>query len=370
MKTSTILKSGAGINRDFNMKALHDEMQEARKGGDSVTLRSYLAANKDPNYTPEQFYRDLGVDLSSMHVDKMLSTTNDVNRWLFPEVVRDAVLVGLDYTPFYGSLIAAEEQIDNTGITMPSMDFRNVDRNEVRLRDTNEGATITEGQIVTWQSKQVNVRKKARGLKQTYESIMFTPIDLAAIYFEELGVQLGADLDAELIQILFNGDQADGSQAAPVIGAASQGTLSYQDIARTWIRFARLGRQSTVMIASENDANTLLNMAEFKKTQIPNGVTPSGVTLNISRPLPTTQDIFTHDAIPDGKIIFLDRRRAAVQLTAMPLLVESERIVSRQITGEFVSIITGFANLFKDGRLVLDYTTSLTTNPGPVPPVR
>ena len=38
--------------------------------------------------------------------------------------------------------------------------------------------------------------------------------------------------------------------------------------------------------------------------------------------------------------------------------------------GEYVSIITGFANLFRDARLVLDYTTSLSTNPGPSVPIR
>jgi hypothetical protein len=95
-----------------------------------------------------------------------------------------------------------------------------------------------------------------------------------------------------------------------------------------------------------------------------------GPVLNLNTPLPQTQDIYTHPNIPDGKLILVDKRRFAIQLTAMPLLLESEKVVSRQIQGEFASIITGFANLFKNGRLVLDYTTSLTTNPGPTVPFR
>ena len=369
--------TGVGVNPDFNTRAFHEEMQKLRKnsadGGADVTLKSYLADSYGPDMSPERFYKDLGIDIGRMTVEKMLNTS-ELNRWLFPEVVRDAVLQGLSYTPFYGVITAGEENIPSTGITMPAMDFTSTDMSEVKLRDTNEGASITEGEIITWSEKQVTVKKKARGLMQTYESIMFCPIDLAAIYFEEMGQQLGADLDTDLINIAFNGDQADGSQAAPVIGAASANTLTYQDMVRAWTRFARLGRTSTVMLTSENDASTILNLPQFQRSVFPGAQTPAqtqgGPLLNLRVPLPTTQDIYPHDAIPDGKLVLVDTRRFAIQLTAMPLLLESERLVQRQIQGEFASIITGFANLFKNGRLVLDYTTSLATNPGPTVPIR
>jgi hypothetical protein len=369
--------TGCAVGPELNTKVMHEDMQTLRKAagddGRDVTLKSYLQDTWGADMTPELFYKQLGLDISRMSVQKMLNTS-ELNRWLFPEVVRDAVLQGLTYTPFYGVLTAGEENIPSTGLTMPAMDFTTVDMDEVRLRDTNEGATITEGQIITWSEKQVTVKKKARGLMQTYESIMFCPIDLAAIYFEEMGQQLGADLDSDLINIAFNGDQADGSQAAPVIGAATAGTLTYQDIVRAWIRFARIGRTSTVLLTSENDASTILNLPQFQRTVFPGAMTTAqmqgGPTLNLNVPLPQTQDIYTHPAIPDGKLILIDKRRFAIQLTAMPLLLESEKIVSRQIQGEFASIITGFANLFKNGRMVLDYTTSLATNPGPTVPFR
>jgi hypothetical protein len=315
--------------------------------------------------TPESFYRDAGVDLRAMTVEKILNTT-DLNRFLFPEIIRDAIRQGLEYAPFYRRLIAAEERIESTGITMPSMDLSTTLENEgIRLRDTNQGATITEAEIMVWAEKQVTVKKKARGLLQTYESIMFTPIDLARIYFEELGTRLGVDLDKDLINIAINGDQADGSQASPVIGAAVANTLAYTDLTRAWTRFRRIGRNSTVMLVSEADAQTILDMAQFQQTVFPNAQTPSGVTLNVNRPLPNAQDLLVHDAVPTGKILFVDTARAFVQLTAMPLLTETERIIRRQLEGEFVSLITGFANIFRNGRMVLDYTTNLSTNPGP-----
>jgi hypothetical protein len=363
----------SALDKDaFPMEQFHKEMQRLRKNRKDVSLKSYLedTYGKDGDHakvSPQEFYRQLGIDLKDMTVEKMLNTS-ELNRWLFPEIFRDAIRRGLEYTPFHSGLVAAEETINGTGLTMPFMDFSSIDRDEVRLRDTNEGATITEGEIIAWSEKQVTIKKKARGLKQTYESIMFTPIDLAAIFFEELGTQLGADLDRELIAVAINGDQADGSEAAPVIGAAVANTLGYQDLTRAWIRFRRIGRNSSVMLMSEADAITVLNMPEFQRSIPAGATTPSTVSLNIATPLPTSQDIFVHDAIPTGKIILIDRARAFIQLTAMPLLIESEKIVSRQIEGEYVSIITGFANIFKDGRLILDYTTNTTTNPGPQPP--
>lgn len=365
---------GVAVGADFNTEAFHKELQALRQRRKDVTLKGALADVYGDEMTPERFYRDLGIDLGGMTVEKMLNT-GELTRWLFPELFRDAILRGLTYTPFYGTLVAAEETINSTGITMPAMDFTTVDPNELRLRDLNEGATITESQIIAWSEKQVTIKKKARGLRQTYESIMFTPIDLAAIYFEELGTQLGADLDAELVDVALNGDQADGSAAAPVIGVTTANTLTYADLARAWIRFRKIGRNSTVMLMAEDEALTILSLPEYQRTINATGNVPQQggfqpPTLNIANPLPTSQDILIHDSMAEGKIVLIDVARAFIQLTAMPLLIESDKIVSRQLNGEYVSIITGFANIFNDGRMVIDVTTNLTTNPGPAVPDR
>lgn len=355
------------VNREYNMKAFHHDMQKLRQQGQDISLKRFLADTYGAEYTPEKFYGELGIDLNGMTVEKMLST-DDLTRYLFPEVFRDAIVRGLDYTPIYGRLVTGEERIESTGLTMPKMDWTTIDQSEIQLRDTHEAATITEGEIMVWAEKTVNIRKKARGLKQTYESLMFTPIDLARVFFEELGVKLGADLDREAINVLLNGDQANGSESAPVIGAGTANTLMYRDIARAWTRFRRLGRNSSIMLADEVDTLTILDMPEFQRTIPAGATTREGVpNLNVVNPLPSSQDIYVTDAVPTGMLVLVDTARAMVQLTAMPLLIETEKIVSRQLNGEYVSIITGFANIFKDGRLVLDYRTSLATNPGPVP---
>lgn len=357
------------VGREYNMKAFHHDMQKLRQQGHDVSLKSFLADTYGAEYSVEKFYGELGIDPSGMTVEKMLST-DDLTRYLFPEVFRDAIVRGLEYTPIYGRLVTSEERIESTGLTMPKLDWTTIDQSEIQLRDTNEAATITEGEIMVWAEKTVNIKKKARGLRQTYESLMFTPIDLARVFFEELGVKLGADLDRDAINVLLNGDQENGSESAPVIGASTANTLAYRDIARAWTRFRRIGRNSSIMLASEADTLTVLDMTEFQRTVFPGATQRDGVpTLRVVNPLPSSQDVYVTDAVPTGMLVLVDTARAMVQLTAMPLLIETDKIVSRQINGEYVSIITGFANIFKDGRLALDYRTNLSTNPGPQPVV-
>ena len=360
--------SGVGVTAGFAMDKFHGELQKIRESENAdLTLRDAIKQVWGDDMTPEKFYRDLGVDIRSMEntVQKLL-TTADNNRWLLPEIIRDAIRIGLQYTPFYSKLVAGEENINGTGLTMPYIDWRTAATADLQLRDVAESASIPLAQTIVWRQKVVNIHKTARGLSQTYESIQFTPISLATMYFEELGVRLGADLDRSLVNVAINGEQADNSEAAPVMGATTANTLTYLDIARAWVRFKRIFRNSTVMLMSEADALTVLNMDQFLFIQYPGGVSQSGVTLNVNTPLPSSQDIYIHESMTTGQIVFIDVKRFAIQITAQPLLTESDKIISRQINETFVSLITGFAVLFKDGRLVLDYTTSIGANPGPV----
>ena len=51
-----------------------------------------------------------------------------------------------------------------------------------------------------------------------------------------------------------------------------------------------------------------------------------------------------------------------MQLTARPLLVESEKIVRTQVAGTYASIITGFANVQRNARVVVDGSLAFSTN--------
>jgi hypothetical protein len=338
------------VTKAFDVKTLHFDLQKQRQQGDDVTLKGALQDLFGADYTPEQFYAQLEIDLSKMTVEKLI-TTSESTKWLFPEIFRDAIRKGLGYAPFHPALVTSEEQIDSTGITMP---FFNPPVSD--FREVNQGANIAEG-VLTWGEKQVTIKKRAMGLKQTYESIMFTPIALAAIYFEDLGTQLGRGLDADFVEVLLNGDQADGSEAPITYGVDTINSLTYADIVYVWLRMTRDARRPTAMIANIDTALRLLLLEPFFNRQQPY---PPVAQLNLQTPLPNEQDLYIHDDVPEDQIIFVDPTRAVVQLTAMNLLIESERIVSRQLVGDYASIITGFANVFGDARRILDLDVDRT----------
>jgi len=346
------------VTKELSPKALHFKMQQMRTEGKDITLKQYLPQVFGEDISPDQYYAKLGINLGSMTVEKLLNMDGDA-RWLFPEIFRDAIRKGLAYAPFYSKLVVGEETIANTGITMPWYNA-----SSAAMREVKEGSDITTGSM-TWESKQVTIKKRARGLLQTYESIMFTPIKLASIYFEDLGIQLGAELDSDLVNIGINGDQPNGSEAAVLMGVTTTGTLHYSDIVRAWVRQNRMNRPARAMLTNEETAVTILNMAAF---QLPvKSLGSPLVELNLQSALPANQDLFVHSDVPDSQIIMIDTTKAFVQLTAMKLLIESERLVSKQLNGQYSSIITGFANIFSDARIILDYSEDIKNEPGPTP---
>jgi len=126
--------------------------------------------------------------------------------------------------------------------------------------------------------------------------------------------------------------------------------LLYTDLVAAWIRGSRLGRLYDTIIAGEAMANKIMNLTEFKDKQA--GTPQQSMVLN--EILPSQSQVFVSAQVPADKIILLDKRFALVKLTSAPLLVEGEKIVSKQIQGSYASITTGFANIFRDARVVID----------------
>jgi hypothetical protein len=58
----------------------------------------------------------------------------------------------------------------------------------------------------------------------------------------------------------------------------------------------------------------------------------------------------------------IDSQSALIKLNAKPLMVESERIVSNQTEATYASLTTGFANIFRDGRVIMDQSLDFASN--------
>lgn len=314
--------------------------------------------------SPESFYASLGINTSVDSVSNLFNTddTNDL-RWLLPEIFRDALRLGLRRSAIWPNIIAAEESISQTSIKIP-----HIQMSASNPRYVGEAEQITEGTL-TFGEKTVSVKKIGKGIKIPYEVMNYVSLDVVSIFLEDFGNQLGLAQDVMAIDTIINGEQSNGSEAAPIIGTTTGvvATKAYKDYLRAWIRMARLGRRPNTIIGGENSALGTLDLAEFKTNQFgknPAGI-PSSSNLTLMTPVPANSNYFIHGNVPANKEIILDPKSCLLKLNAQPLLVESEKIVSNQTMAWYATLTTGFAKLYTDSALILNAADTIVNLPFP-----
>jgi hypothetical protein len=298
------------------------------------------------------FLADLGIDPSVDSISA-IQTIGDMDvRWLIPEIIRTAIRAGLRDAPIWPSLVASEIQSSQLKQTIPWLNM-----SDAAPRKVNEGESIPVGSI-SYGQKSVEVYKIGRGIKIPYEVVQFVSLDVVSIFLQDFGVKLGHALDTLAIDVLINGDQVDGSASAAVIGVATANTKVYKDFLKPWIRGSRMGRNFSTIIGGEDSALETLDLPEFKaRTQ---GTTEA--TLNLKTPVPKSADYFVHGNVPANQEILVDKRYALLKMNVIPLLIESDKIVSNQTIETYASLTTGFAKLFQDSVLVMDKTLAFGSN--------
>lgn len=303
----------------------------------------------------DALYQTLGINPSQNTLDSLssISDFNEGYRWLQPEVIREAVRLGLRRNPVYTDLIAAEETVDQKSVVMPQ-----VNMSDATPEVLNEAETIPVGSV-SFGEKTVRLKKIGTGLQVSDEVQKYVSLNILSLYMQDAGVKLGLGMDTMAIDVLLNGD-ADGNDSAPVIGVQNVGSIGYYDLLRAWLRMGRLGRLPSGMLSNEGAALDILQLDEFKGSNYNN----IKQTINIKTPIPQSQDYLVHGAMPTGTSLgLIDNTASLIKLNATALLVESERIAQRQMNGTYATVTTGYAKLFRDAFLLLDGSQPFTDFP-------
>lgn len=367
-----------------------DAIRQEPKGGRDIGLRQFMAENYQVNgepLTPEHLYAELDIDPQRTRVKDIMA--NEDTRYLMAEIVRDGVRqgmglamrerlasqapitsdggvqkwmqpdvfltpqnLGLVQASFFKDLIVREESVPSPTTTMPSIDL-----SKAEMKESGEAATIEEG-TVSYGSKNVTVTKKARGIKISYEAIQFNTLSLVQLFFRDAGLILGHTLNGMAVNTLVNGDVAGGSQAAAVVGVENTSNkITWFDYTRAAVRGGLIGRTFSQIIANETTALDFLNLDEVKKRYIGNPLL--GTVLRSALTMP--ESIYPSPKVPSGKVILQDPSISMVQLTAMPLMVETDKIISKQIAESYTSIMTGFAKLQRNASFIFDGGTAYSS---------
>lgn len=369
-------------------------MDARRLTGDDVNLRSFMAENyRDANgngLQPEHLFAELNInphrtqfktlmdDAEARYLgaeiirqgvkrgmgltqreqmaelrQKMLASFAPITgeqaggqRWVSPEIFLDPVNRGAVQATFYPDLVVREETVDQPQVIIPRINL-----SDAKLMDSNEAATIEEGSI-TYDTKTVTLAKKARAIKQSYESIQFSSLSLVQLFMEDVGRILGHTLNGMAVDTIINGDQADLSETAAVIGVESTvNGITWYDIARVAIQFGMIGRTGLQAIGNATSTLNYINLPEVKNKQF------AGAALlptMVKTPLQMPEELYASVKVPTNKLAIQDPSSSLVQLTAVPLMMETEKIIMKQIQGTVVSIYTGFAKLQRNASIVID----------------
>jgi len=298
----------------------------------------------------DSFYDTLGVDLSYQSVASFnaMPEFNEDFKWLVPEIIRAAVRLGIDRPTIYNKLVSAEETVTQPTVVLPL-----IKRANVPVADLGEAESIPTG-IIDFDEKRVTVKRVGTGIKVTDQVNQYTPLNIVALYLQEVGVRLALKFDILALQALINGDQEDGSDAIATIGVQTPASgLQYRDLLRAWLRMGRIGRMPSYMLSGEEMALDILTLPEFKGFA---GMTRVSTQLALDTPIPNVQNYMVTGLLRDELLMLVDTRNALVKLNVGALRVEADRIVEKGINATYVTQTTGFTTMFREARLLIDKT--------------
>lgn len=326
-----------------------ESMRKDKENPVDVSLAEFVQSKW--GITMDSFYDDLGINPSVDTVENIFTLPDDNVRWLIPEIIRDALRLGLRKNPIWRDIVAAEQTIANPSVTIPHINMSDAQPHYVGEAETIKTGTISFGQ------KTLKVNKLGRGIKIPYEVRQYVTINVIGIFLQDFGVKLNHGIDALMIDVLINGEQANGSESAPVIGVATANSFTYKDLLKIWVRMSRMGRQPTAIIGGEDAAIEALDLDEFKKRE---QGTPQK-NLNVKTPIPQSTDYYIHGSVPSNQQILIDKTSSIIKYNAQPLLVESDKIISNQTIETYASLTTGFGILYRDARVIIDKSKAFSS---------
>lgn len=355
--------SGAlGLKNSFRERVFEPlrNYRDSDKGGREIGLIEFMqtrAINTDGKpvgmlntsgqpVTWDDIWTDLAMDPARITLDNVLSLSGDV-KYLAPEIVRDFILKGFDMDQSYLDLVAGTENVDSLTVTAPWIQYANENPEAIE-----EAETIPKAKF-SWGTKTVSLGKYAKAIELTDELVLSVRLPLLSYFLQKFGIQLSVLLYNSGISTLINGDQSDSSDACAVVGVDNTTSkLTFKDFLRAWIRARRIAMRWDSLVNNENTAWKVLQISEFSAPQGAGGVVTQIDQRN--RIIPARMPQFLSESLQDDQAMLFDKSQAMILAVFRPLLVESERIVMRQISGTACSIISGYITIDRAARVILD----------------
>lgn len=270
-------------------------------------------------------------------VDKFFATSQSAV--LFPEYIARAVKVGMEEANILPDITATETRIDG-------MDYRSitsVPEDEKQLKRVAEGAAIPSTTVKT-QDSLVTLHKRGRMLVASYEAIRFQKLDLFSVTLRQIGAQIGRMHLEDAIDVILNGD--GNNNPAKTTTTAGEDELSYDDLLEFWNGFEPY--QLNTILAGSDMMLKLLSLSQMQDAAA--GLTFHGTGKLIT---PMGAKVLRTSAVPESRLIGLDRNYALELVKAGDVNVEYDKLIDRQLERAAITTISGYAKIFPDASQVL-----------------
>lgn len=332
-----------------------------RAGYPSVDALPPYQAERYEQFARDSWALDLMLDAAGIRakgvaadiVDKFYSTA--ASTVIFPAFIDSQIMVGRLANPILGDLIATESAVNSHTHEGAILNDNATQR---RTRKVGEGSDlpVTTFTIADTANK---LSKYGVYFEVSYESIRLQRLNLIAIWLQRIGIQLALDETDDAITTLIAGDGNTGSAItnATDIDADVSGTLDYDELVKLFLAFGD-GYNLTTAVTTDVNIRKILNMAEFKDPA-------SGFEFQRSGVLPGPMGANWHRwntgvaALGAQMILGIDNTVALEKLTEGGVVMESENIIRKQISGTAYSTWVGFHKLDYAAAQVLDVAGEL-----------
>ena len=257
-------------------------------------------------------------------VEKFFSTTETAV--LFPEFVSRCIRKGFDETVL-NAMCAAKTVCESSqylGCTLTETD-------EYAPSDEAEplpGSAVRESAAATV------LEKFGRVISASYEAVRRQRLDVFGIMLRSIGVRLANSVVKKAVSVL--AENADEIEVT---------SLTYDGLAKLYGAFEAF--DMTAVIASPQSASTIAAMEQLSDT----AANADGKLI-----LPFGSELIKTSAADDDKLIGIDRDFALEFITSTDLVIETDKLIDRQLDQMTVSVTCGFRKITGDAVKVLKIT--------------
>ncbi|MCL2023038.1 MAG: phage major capsid protein [Oscillospiraceae bacterium] len=268
---------------------------------------------------------------SSDRIDKFFQSSDSAV--LFPEYMTRAIKQGMKDADVLSDIVATVTQVDAPDYR--PLAFANVDIHAMGAYPTvNEGAPISAYEVKNGNSL-VNLQKRGRVIKSSYEALRFHRLELFTVFLKQLGAQFARERFEDALAVLMDN---------PPSITRSGSNLTYGNLCNLWANMQPAN--FSTLILNTSSIVSIFSQVIFQDSAV-------SFTIKGEPFTPFGAKMLTSPSMPALNVLAVDKTCALEMISAGDVLLETNKLIDHQFEQIAVSSLVGFAKIMDYGRLLL-----------------